>query len=480
MRFGPFALDRRTWTLTRDGVPLDLSPRLVEILAFVIDRDGAVATREELLERFWPDVYVSENTLTRAVADIRKALGDPADRPTVIQTLARRGYRFVGIIAREQPGALPAAAVSSDEGDDPFKLWVAGRLALESLDASRLDAACEAMTRAVSAMPGYAPAHAGAANAAVMAFERTRATNNPEVAHLRRAIEAARQAVTLDPQLGEAWAVLGHAQALAGQTDEAHASLRRAIALDPDSWRHQFRLALASWGEARVRAADRALVLLPSCAAAHLLAGMVFVARGAWDRAATVASDGARLQDAQVPGAVLPAAGLHWLRGLVCTAQARLDDAEAELTCEIEQAGRGIYAAESAWLAQSARGFLCLDVGNPDRAAEAFRAAEALNPGAGRSVLGLHLAGFRTRADLDATLGELRRGPKSMDAALVHAAAQAWRGHAGEALDVLQRLLRDAPPGPPGWNIAADPMFLPLHRHAGMPDLRAAVAARAA
>lgn len=477
-RFGPFVLERRTWTLTRDGAAVDLSPRLVEILAFVIDRDGAIATREELLDRFWPDVHVTENTLTRAVADIRKALGDPPDRPAVIQTLARRGYRFVGTLTRDQPAA--AGAVLPGAADDPFRQWVAGRLALESLDLSRLDAACDAMAKAVAAMPGYAPAQAGAANAHVMAFERTRATNCPDVSRLRSAIEAARQAVTIDPRLGEAWAVLGHAQALAGQTDEAQASLRRAIAIDPDSWRHQFRLALASWGEARLRAADRALVLLPSCAAAHLLSGMVFLARGAWDRAASAASDGARLQDAQAPGAVLPASGLHWLRGLVCTAQSQLDEAQAAMRREIEQAGRGIYAAESCWLAHSALGFLELDARRTDRAAVSFTAAEALNPGAGRSVLGLRLAGLRTQAVLDAALEELRRGPKTMDAALVVAAAQAWDGHVAEAIDGLQRHLRAAPPGPAGWNIAADPMFLPLHRHPDFPNLIATVAARAA
>src|SRR5262245_1026337 len=165
VRFGPFAIDSRTWTLSRDGAAVDLSPRLVEILAYLVEQNGAVATKEELLDRFWPDVHVTENTLTRAIADIRKALGDAADQPRVVQTLARRGYRFVG----EMDAAEPAG--------DPFRLWVSGRLALESLDRSRLDEARAAMQAAARAMPDYAPAHAGVANACVVAFETTRSTN---------------------------------------------------------------------------------------------------------------------------------------------------------------------------------------------------------------------------------------------------------------------------------------------------------------
>jgi DNA-binding winged helix-turn-helix (wHTH) protein len=79
MHFGPFALDERTWSLARDGSPVDLSPRLVEILAFFAARPGVIVTKDELLDRFWPEVHVAENTLTRAIADIRKAAAVRSD-----------------------------------------------------------------------------------------------------------------------------------------------------------------------------------------------------------------------------------------------------------------------------------------------------------------------------------------------------------------------------------------------------------------
>jgi len=480
VRFGPYAIDTRTWTLSRQGAGVDLSPRLVEILAYLVERDGAIATKDELLDRFWPDVHVTENTLTRAIADIRKALDDAPDRPQVIQTLARRGYRFVGTVTREpEPGFLTTPA-AGDVHDDPFRQWVNGRLALESLDPARLDAARQAMQAAAAAMPGYAPAHAGTANAHVIAFEITRSVNHPNQSLLREALTSAQRAVALDARLGEGWAVLGHAQALAGRLDEAQAALRRALALEPDNWRHHVRLALASWGEARLRAADRALALWPSCAVAHLLSGMVFVARGAWDRAEAAADAGARLQDLQLPRSVLPVAGLHWLRGLALTGQGRLEDAAAAMAMEIAHAGYGIYATESRWLAQSSLGFLHLHAARIDAARTAFAASEALNQGAARGVLGLHLAGAEEAARLECALDELREGAKTADAVLIQAAALAWKGEAAEALGLLRALLQQAPPGPAGWSLVADPMFLPLYGDPAVREIAAAVAARAA
>jgi DNA-binding winged helix-turn-helix (wHTH) protein len=468
VRFGPFAIDRRTWTLTRNGVTVDLSPRLVEILAHLVEQNGAIVTKEDLLDRFWPDVNVTENTVARAIADLRKALSDSAAQPTVIQTLARRGYRFVGTSPSEGPA------------EDPFQQWVAGRLALETLDPSRLHGARAAMEAAVAAMPDYAPAHAGMANACVVSFEATRPRNEPDGAAIATAVRAARRAVELDPRLGEAWAVLGHAQALSGVRPEGQASLRRALALEPGNWRHYFRMALVSWGEERLRAADRALALLPSCAAAHLLSAMVFVARGAWTRAQGAADAGARLQDAQLAGSVLPAAGLHWMRGLVLSGSGHLAAAATAFSAEAEARGSGLYASEFGWLAHSSLGYLALYQGSREQAAASFQAAERFNEGGARSTAGLQLSGLEDDAAVLAAVDALVRGHKPADAALVKAAWLAWRSDADSAIDLLVQLIAGDPPGPVGWAIGADPMFLCLRDHPRWTSLLAAIAARSA
>ena len=78
LAFGPFRLDRRTYVLSRDGVMVPLSPKLVQVLACLAEGRGELVSRELLLDRFWPDLTVTDNTLTRAIADIRHALGDTA------------------------------------------------------------------------------------------------------------------------------------------------------------------------------------------------------------------------------------------------------------------------------------------------------------------------------------------------------------------------------------------------------------------
>ena len=114
IRFGPFQVDPRTWTLSRDGAAVDLSPRLVEILGYLAARGGDIVTKEELLDRFWPGVNITDNTLTRAVADIRKALGDDAGHPIYLQTAARRGYRFVGESTTVAAGSRAQPVTSPD------------------------------------------------------------------------------------------------------------------------------------------------------------------------------------------------------------------------------------------------------------------------------------------------------------------------------------------------------------------------------
>lgn len=170
IRFGPYQVDPRTWSLSRGGDPVDLSPRLVEILAAIVEKNGEIVTKDELLDRFWPGVNISENTLTRAVADIRKALGEQASEPQYIQTLARRGFRFISDSSVER----------SAPEDDPFQAWVQGKLALDSLNPEKLSGAIAAFERAVMELPSYAPAHAGLANAYLLKYEQTRSGSVPD------------------------------------------------------------------------------------------------------------------------------------------------------------------------------------------------------------------------------------------------------------------------------------------------------------
>ena len=495
IRFGPFQIDPRTWTLSREGQAVDLSPRLVEILAYFASRPGDIVTKEELLERFWAGVNITDNTLTRAIADIRIALDDSASEPRYIQTLARRGYRFIEPATQspKPPAFAEATAGKQAPGpkpSDPFEDWVKGRLALESLDLSQLPAAIAAFERAVAELPSYAPAYAGLANAYLMQFETTRFTNVPDRALIERAITAARRSCSVDPTLGEGWAVLGYLLYAAGQVGEGQAAARRATALEPDNWRHQFRLAYATWGEERLRAADRLLSLMPTFAPAYMLSATVFVARGALARAEQETTRGAELQR-QGKGDHMPmqAAGLHWVRGLVMAARGEPGEALRSFDEEISAGADGhVYGREFASNALVAAGFILLSRDDHQAAVEKFTRALASTPSHARATLGLVAARIRsgdtrlsddTLAPVHKVIDELNRGGRAQEAALVAAGEQVVRGRADEAVTLLTAMLDQAPAGPAGWIIPVDPMLTAVRFSNGRTVLLAKLAARA-
>jgi len=490
LAFGPFRLDRRTYVLSRGGEMVPLSPKLVQVLACLAEARGELVTRDLLLDRFWPDVNVTDNTLTRAVADIRRALGDDAGAATYIQTMARRGYRFVAPVAEEaaaadaaHPGVVPTTEAVA--GLEPFVAWERGRSALESLSVAALPAAAEAFSRAVTGAPHYAPAYAGLANAHVFRYEATRVDNVPDLEALTAAIAAASRATALDPTLGEGWAALGHALAGAGRLEDARAALRQAVALEPRNWRHHYRMAVCTWGEERLRAVERAEALLPGFPGAQALATMVLIARQSFDFARQAAARGAAAQAAQHDRSLYPANGLLWIRGLTAAALGRhaaaLDDFRAEAAYSAQAAT--VYARECRVLADEAMGFTLLTLGERNAAAAAFAAADAAAPGHGRAALGAAMA----RDDAAGALAAVAAACEAMAGAGKHgertlllAAAHGWRGDADTGLGTAEQVLAGASPDTTGWSLPADPIFAPLRAAPGFARLAARLASRAA
>src|SRR5438132_330830 len=96
-RFGTFEVDFRSRELRRAGVRVRLQDQPFEILTLMLERPGDVVTREELHRKLWPDgTFVDfEHSLNAAIKRLRAALGDEADNPRFVETLPRRGYRFI-------------------------------------------------------------------------------------------------------------------------------------------------------------------------------------------------------------------------------------------------------------------------------------------------------------------------------------------------------------------------------------------------
>src|ERR1700755_2501555 len=95
LEFGPYRLDLLRRSLERNGQPIALSGKALEILAVLLERRGEVVDKDDLRLQVWPDPAVEENNITVAISALRKALGEtPAARWIV--TVPGRGYRFVG------------------------------------------------------------------------------------------------------------------------------------------------------------------------------------------------------------------------------------------------------------------------------------------------------------------------------------------------------------------------------------------------
>jgi len=114
VRFGPFEADVTSGELRRDGVPIAIQDLPFRLLAALLERPGEVVTRADLTVRLWgSETFVDATAgLNTAVAKLREALGDDPDQPSYIETIPKRGYRFIGRIGDAAPIAPPPAAVS--------------------------------------------------------------------------------------------------------------------------------------------------------------------------------------------------------------------------------------------------------------------------------------------------------------------------------------------------------------------------------
>ena len=106
--FGPFVADMVTRRLWRDGQSVAITAKTFDVLAVLLEHRDRLVTKDELLERVWPDTAVQENNLARQVSSLRKALGQPPDEADYVLTVPGQGYRFVANAqaASELPGGL--------------------------------------------------------------------------------------------------------------------------------------------------------------------------------------------------------------------------------------------------------------------------------------------------------------------------------------------------------------------------------------
>ena len=116
-RFGPFTLDPSAYRLVRDGEIIALSPKIIDLLLYLVARPSSLVSKDELFKALWPDVAVTDNALTQAVSELRQALGDDPSEPSYIQTVARRGYSYIAPVnPAEASGANAPQPRAGDRG----------------------------------------------------------------------------------------------------------------------------------------------------------------------------------------------------------------------------------------------------------------------------------------------------------------------------------------------------------------------------
>jgi DNA-binding winged helix-turn-helix (wHTH) protein/dipeptidyl aminopeptidase/acylaminoacyl peptidase len=121
--FGPFRLDPATRQLSRNSLPIPVTPKVFDLLRVFLTHPGRVLEKGELMQLVWPDTFVGEDSLTQHVAALRRALGDAPEHPQYVATVPKHGYRFVAAV-REipperaespvQPGAEPAPTAPAE------------------------------------------------------------------------------------------------------------------------------------------------------------------------------------------------------------------------------------------------------------------------------------------------------------------------------------------------------------------------------
>src|SRR5687767_12090980 len=139
-------------TASRAGDPIPLEPKAFDLLVHLIEHRDRLVPKDELLESLWPGTFVTPNVLTRAMAQLRKGLGDDAHEARYIETFAKRGYRFIAPVTIAESHAAVSGPPASQSGPTAIRARFsrpAGRQPLAVIAALILTAAAVGATAAL-------------------------------------------------------------------------------------------------------------------------------------------------------------------------------------------------------------------------------------------------------------------------------------------------------------------------------------------
>src|SRR5215510_9966627 len=120
--FPPFRLELANEQLWRDEALVPLRPKSFAVLRYLVEHPGRLVTRQELQNAIWPGIYVSEGLLRGYIRELREILEDDADAPRFIETIPRRGFRFLAPLSPPPPVASSQYSVVSRGQGSPSQL----------------------------------------------------------------------------------------------------------------------------------------------------------------------------------------------------------------------------------------------------------------------------------------------------------------------------------------------------------------------
>jgi len=144
--FDDVTVDCENFRVRKAGVLLTLTPRAFDVLVVLLRQPGRVVDKRELFDQVWGDTVVTDNALTKIIKEIRQALDDDANAPRYIETVPKRGYRFIGEVAEESNHQIPYIKATVQLPQVPSPRFVVSRTALAFLAAGLV---------AISALAGW-------------------------------------------------------------------------------------------------------------------------------------------------------------------------------------------------------------------------------------------------------------------------------------------------------------------------------------
>lgn len=219
VRFGPFEFDFEEMVLRHGGAPVPLQPQPTQVLAILLEVPGRLVGREELKSRVWENRIVEFDAgLNFSVNQVRRALGDSANRPQYVETVHRRGYRFIATVEDGGPDGGPAPS----RGALRTAAWLLGVVLVAAFLVRVVGRA--ASVGSDGSLEALAPTVQSTYRAAQWLYEHGEA---------QRALARLDSVRLAQPDFARAWALTSHARRVGHDLSGARVAAERAVELDP-------------------------------------------------------------------------------------------------------------------------------------------------------------------------------------------------------------------------------------------------------